>query len=724
MTSRNWLRPALVLGLAFFWLVVGGGLGVATEAKLAEQQKYDTAAFLPQGAESTLESAALAPFKTSETFPAIVVLDNVTSPEQVAQLSAFATDVLAQPVTSDGQTIADFIVGTPYVAPSADGTAAMAVFNFGVDTVLTSVDGQFMAVYLSDAIRIAWADAGIQGDFYLTGGVGFFADSITAFGGIDGVLLYVALAIVFLVLLSVYRSPALPIFVLTAAILGLGAASLGVYAMAKSGIVDLNGQSQAIMTILVVGATTDYSLLLVSRYREELRRFASPYDAMRRAWRRSLAPITASAITVILGLLTLLFSNLLSNKALGPVAAMGIAGAYVSALTFLPAVLLIGGARARWVFWPKRPTFHKEKLDHVDSLKAVEAHAGVWGKVSRTVSIHPRRIWVVSLACLGILAMFLPTFKASGVGDTDMFLGKMESIDGLSVLSDHFDAGSTSPIEIVASDARRDQVIAAATSVQGVPTAYALTPQIIAGAPPQVVSDSPLVIDGRVAIDAVTTVASSSAEAKDLVEQVRVAVHAVDPTALVGGSAAVALDTNYTTARDLRVVIPLILAVILIVLMVLLRAIVAPLIIVGANVLSFAATIGLSAIVFNHLFHFIGSDTAVPLFGFVFLVALGVDYSIFLMSRAHEETLRRGSREGIRRALAVTGGVITSAGFVLAATFGALAVLPILFMVQIAFIVAAGVLIDTLVVRTLLVPGVVYDLDRVAWWPWNKGIKA
>ncbi|MBN2177539.1 MAG: MMPL family transporter [Demequinaceae bacterium] len=723
-TIKTWLRPAIIIGLAAVWLAIGGGLGGSSIPKLSEEQEFDQAAFLPQKAESTEADAERALFDPAISFSAILFLDSVTGDEQVTQLGDFTRTVLEEPLVEGGPTIGDLTVGETFVARSADGKAAIAIVEFDFDRVLDTFDGEFAAQIIAEEFRAAWDDAGIEGDFYLTGGVGVFGDLIGAFGGIDSLLILVALAVVLAILLLVYRSPVLPFFVLTGAVVGLGTATLAVLAMARAGMIDLNGQSQGIMFILVVGATTDYSLLLVARYREELRRYASPYDAMKRAWSRSFAPITASAITVMLALLTLLFSNLTSNQALGPVAAMGIASAYITTLTFLPAILLLGGSRARWAFWPKKPTFHPEDVGHVDTLKAVEKQAGLWGRISRGVATHPRRVWIGALAGLGFFALFLPTFKASGVGDSDQVLGDVESIIGLEVLTQHFDAGTTSPIEIQADEALAAEVSAAALAVDGVSSAYVLTPLIVAGMPPALASDDPIVIDGRVAIDAVTTVAASTNEAKTIVEDIRVAVHAVDPSALVGGEAAVALDINKTTDRDITVIIPLVLLVILLTLMVLLRAIVAPILIVAANVLSFAATLGLSALVFNHLFHFPGSDSAVPLFAFVFLVALGVDYSIFLMSRAREESLQRGTREGIRRSLAVTGGVITSAGIVLAATFGALVVLPLLFLVQMAFIVAAGVLIDTLVVRTLLLPGLIYDIDRVSWWPWHARIKA
>ncbi len=723
-TCPVWVRPLIVISVAVLWCAIGGGVGGSSIPKLSEEQQYDTAAFLPQKVESTEAAGERSLFNPATTIPAILVVDNITSQDQTAELQAFVDDILDQSVTADGTTIGDLVVAPPQVMPSTDGQAVVAILEFDFDSVLVTTDGEFLASTIGTTIRDAWQESGNGGDFYLTGGVGFFADFIGAFGGIDSLLLFVALSVVLAILLLVYRSPVLPFYVLTTAVVGLGTAALAVLGMASSGIVDLNGQSQGIMFILVVGATTDYSLLLVARYREELRRYASPYDAMTRAWKRSFAPITASAVTVILALLTLIFSNLTSNQALGPVAATGILAAYLAALTFLPAILLIGGSHARYAFWPKRPTFHPEDVHHVDSLKTVEKHAGLWGRISRSVAEHPRRTWVAALVGLAVFAVFLPTFKASGVGDSDQILGDIESVDGLDVLAEHFDAGTTSPIQIHVDEAHAAEVMATVQSIDGISTVYELTPLIVQGMPPQIASDSPIVIDGRVAIDAVTNVAANTQEAKDIVVEVRDAVHAADPTALVGGDAAIALDTSTTTERDIRVIIPLVLLVIFLVLILLLRAVVAPLLIVVANVLSFAATLGLSALVFNHLFHFPGSDVAVPLFAFVFLVALGVDYSIFLMSRAREEALSRGTREGVRRALAVTGGVITSAGIVLASTFGALVVLPLLFLVQIAFIVAAGVLIDTLVVRTLLLPGLVYDIDRASWWPWHKAIRA
>ncbi len=721
MLSSRWFRPVLLAVVVAAWLGLSG-VGGAFFGKLSNEQSYDSASFLPKSAESTLEAAQRATFTTVNDLPAIVLLNDVTSPAQVAQLRQVLADAYTRPLAS-GKTVGEVVDGDPIVLPSTDGTAVVAIVNLPFDQAFVQDGDSFLGIEIVDAIRAAWADSGNTGDFYVTGPLGVFADSFAVFGGIDGILLVVAMIVVLVILLIVYRSPVLPFFVLATAGTALSVAGFAVYALSRAGALTFNGQSQGIMSILVVGATTDYSLLLVSRYREELRRTESPYAAMKRAWRRSLAPIAASAVTVILCLLTLLVSDLASTQSLGPVSAIGIAFALVSALTFLPALLLIGGARARWVFWPGRPRFHPEDVDHVDTLAAVERHAGIWGRVSKGVATHPRRTWVAAAIGLAIAAAFLPTFKAGGVGDDQQFLKKSEALTGLEIYAQHFPAGQTSPIEITADAGAASAVVDAVSGIPGITSVAPLTPSLLAGGMPSP-GEAPAVVDGRVAINAISQVNSSSHEATQLVTVVRDAVHAADPTALVGGSAAANLDISKTTDRDISVVVPLVLLVIFVVLSLLLRALVAPVIIVVANVLSFAATIGISAIVFNHVLHHPGSDTAVPLFGFVFLVALGVDYSIFLMSRAREESLARGTREGIRRSLAVTGGVITSAGVVLAATFGSLAVLPVLFLVQIAFIVAFGVLLDTLVVRTLLIPGVIHDIGNRAWWPWTGKIRS
>jgi len=588
------------------------------------------------------------------------------------------------------------------VVPSQDNQAVLIPVAFIADKAEDTIAGSSALYAVAEALRTAGTSAlGPAGmAFHVTGPGGFFADFITAFGGIDGILLFVALGVVFLILLIVYRSPILPVAVLVTALFGLSAAALVIYPLAKNGSISLSGQSQGILSILVVGAATDYALLLVARYKEELHDNESTWAAMRAAWRAAVEPIAASAATVILGLLCLQLSELGNTRGLGPVGAFGIAGAFIASLTFLPAVLLLIGRR---IFWPGIP-----QVDHAHAEDAI-GRRGIWGRVARMIGAHARRTWIVTFVLLAACAAFVPTFEAKGVTQSDLFLTTVDSVTGQEVLARHFPAGSGSPVQIIAPEGKADQVVQVLGTIDGVQS-----PQVglVPGQPPTVV-------DGQVLVQATLVAPADSVEAESTVETIRTRLDEVGTEVLVGGSTAVNLDVRQASERDLKVIIPAILGVIFVVLLLLLRSITAPLVLVAANLLSFAATIGVSAVVFNHVFHFPGSDPSTPLYGFVFLVALGIDYSIFLMTRVREESRIRGTRPGILVGLAVTGGVITSAGIVLASTFSALAVLPILFLAQIAFIVAFGVLLDTLGVRSLLVPAVSYDLGDRIWWPFG-----
>ncbi len=717
------LRGLAVLGVIIAWLAIGG-VGGMSIGRLSEVQQNDNASFLPRSAESTRAAELSAAFRQTTTLPALVVVegDGALSTADLDRVQSFAASLAALDV--HGTPLGD-LVTTPVVAfPSKDGQAALVTISLDSQKALEQVGDERVVNLVVDEVRAAATDQlpGLRA--YVAGPAGSIADLVAAFGGIDGVLLLVALVAVFVILVLVYRSPSLPFTVLFTALFGLSGAALVVYQLAKAGVLVLNGQSQGILFILVVGAATDYSLLLVSRYREELRRVHAPHLAMRRAWRASLEPILASAGTVIAGLLCLLLSDLSSNRSLGPVAAIGVAAAVVAALTLLPALLLVGGRRARFIFWPRmpRPAHDEDTGVHVEeSLAQLEARSGIWGRVSGLLGRHPRRVWVGTAIVLLAAAAWLPTLRATGTGESDVFLTKVDSVIGGEILAAHFDAGRTQPITVVAPEADLDTVLSTLGKVNGIASADAVT-AAPAGAP-SAGSSPPLVVAGRVLVEAVTQVSTESQAATEVVTAVRTAVHAVAPQAVVGGAAAQRLDTQLTSERDLRVIVPSVLLVILVLLMLLLRAVVAPVIIVLANLLSFAATLGIAALMFNHVFGFPGADATVPLYAFVFLVALGIDYSIFLMTRVREESLLHGTREGVRRGVAVTGGVITSAGVVLAATFGALAVLPLLFLVQIAFLVALGVLVDTLIVRTLLVPGLIHDLGSRAWWPWRARLR-
>jgi RND superfamily putative drug exporter len=700
--KARWGVRAGVAAVLVAWLVLGA-IGGPTIGRLSEVQENDNANFLPKQAESTLVNNESAKFVDSRALPYFVVIerDSGITPADQQKAAQFLAGV-PKISLGDGKVIGDYLAApAKTVIPSEDRKALLLTIEVDgdrADELIT--DGETVLFAVADQLRAeikqSLTPSGLN--VYVTGPGGVLADFVVAFGGIDGILLGVALTVVFIILLIVYRSPILPIAVLLTAVFGLALAALVIYPLAKNDVIELNGQSQGILFILVVGAATDYSLLLVSRYKEELHDYAGKYRAMRIAWRAAIEPIAASAATVILGLMCLLLSQLGSTRGLGPVGAIGIAGALVSSMTFLPALLLLFGRR---IFWPVIP-----RVDHMHAEDVVNSRR-IWGRVSGLIGRSPRKVWAVSALALLACGVFVPTFKAEGTSQEELFLNKVESVTGQEALARHFDAGSGTPVQILTPTDRAQEVVEAATEVDGVATASA-------GQAPGV---PPKVVDGQVLVQATLNVAADSPEATKVVEHLRAELDQISPDILVGGNTAINLDVLDASKRDLRVIIPAILVVIFIVLMLLLRSVVAAVLLVVANVISFGATVGVSALVFNHIFDFPGADPAIPLYAFVFLVALGIDYSIFLMTRVREESIDRGTRPGILTGLAVTGGVITSAGVVLAATFSALAVLPILFLAQIAFMVAFGVLLDTTIVRSLLVPALSYDVGPKVWWP-------
>lgn len=721
------LRGCVIVGLLLSWLTLAG-LGGTSIGRLSEVQENDAASFLPESAESTYAAELAQGFVASTTLPALVIVESrgaALSPQQLAQVREYA-DGVASLALSDRRELSEILLEPVVVVPSEDGAAALVSVALDAAVVDERIGGRSVVDEVVAALRTSAGETfGEDVDVWVTGPAGFVADLVAAFGGIDSLLLLVALIVVFVILVLVYRSPSLPFTVLFTALFGLAAAALVVYQLARAEVLVLNGQSQGILFILVVGAATDYSLLIVARYREELRQVAAPPVAMRRALRASLEPIAASAGTVVAGLLCLLLSDLSSNASLGPVAAIGIVAALLAATTLLPALLLMTGRFARLVFWPRVPRMVvADGIGEAETVEELEARSGLWGWVSALIGRHPRRMWTITALALFAAAAWLPTLRASGTGETDVFLAEVESVAGQEVLDAHFDAGQVQPITVIAREADLDTVLQAVEGVAGVTAAQVVVQSDGLPGAPSDAAGPPMVVDGRIRVDVVSDVSAESREATDVVQRVRDAVHEVAEGAVVGGAAAERLDTQLTSARDLRVIVPTVLAVIFLVLMALLRSVVAAVLIVAANLLSFGATLGIGALVFNHVLGFPGADATVPLYAFVFLVALGVDYSIFLMTRVREESLVHGTRAGVRRGLAVTGAVITSAGLVLAATFGSLAVLPLLFLVQIAFLVGVGVLVDTFVVRTLLVPGLVHDIGRATWWPWQHRVPA
>ncbi|MFF0474596.1 MMPL family transporter [Streptomyces sp. NPDC004284] len=682
-TPSRWASGLLPLLVLVVWLAVGGGLGPYA-GRLGEVATNDQAAFLPRSAESTQVLRAQEAFRQEETLPVLVVWTAESGGGALGpSATADATRVLASLKGAEG------VVGAPSPAfPAEDGEALRGIVQLRPDL------GDRLPATLD---RVEAAVSAVPGtEVWLGGPAASQADLRDAFAGIDGLLLVVALVTVLVILLLVHRSVLLPLVIIIGAVFALGLACALVYVLADHDVVRVDGQVQGILSILVIGAATDYALLLAARYREELgARDGDRVPAMRAALKQSFGPILASAATVALGLLALLLSDLTNNRALGPVGAIGIGCAVLSAVTFLPAALVLLGRAA---YWPARPR----------ATVGDDAHPA-WRRVAALVDRTPRKVWAGSLAALLACAAFSFTLDSRGVPLDEIFVKDAPSVAAQQRLGEHFPGGAGNPAVVIADADAAETVRAAAKAVDGVDSATLFT---VPG------TRRTLVADGRVRIDVTLADAADSDAAERAVADLRGALHAVPGAdALVGGFTAQRYDTQVTAAQDRRLIVPVVLAIILVILVGLLRSLLLPVLLVATVGLNFLATLGVSALVFEHVLGFTGTDAAVPLYGFVFLVALGVDYNIFLMSRVREETALHGTREGVRRGLVATGGVITSAGVVLAATFAALGVIPLAFLVQIAFIVAFGVLLDTLVVRSLLVPALVRDIGPAVWWP-------
>jgi RND superfamily putative drug exporter len=662
---RRWL-PAIVL---IAWLVLGA-VGSGAPGALSEVQRNDGESFLPAAAEATEVVRLQERIAGGKIQPALVVFSR---PAGLTEADVAAVRQRAAEVSR-----LTGLTGPPSAPiPAQDGKAVL------VTVPVSGVDGFEAGVTVQRMRAVVREDLPPGLSVHVTGPAGYTADFGEVFAGIDGRLLVVTALVVALVLVLVYRSPLLPVVVLASAGLALVLSALVVHPLAANDVLTLNGQSQGILFILVFGASTDYALLLIARHREESATAANPGQAVRAALRASFESITASAGTVILGLACLLLSELSSNQGLGPVAAIGIAASLLVSLTFLPAALVLLGRKA---FWPLQPR--------------PAGRPRLWGRVADLVRRRFVPVWVISLLVLVELAIFAGALRSSGVRQTDIFLDPVEAVTGQEVLAEHFPAGAGEPIVIITAP-RYAAKVAQAAHVDGVAA-------VTAGPP----------VGDLVQIDATLTSPADSRAARQSLADLKHAVHEVPGAWIrVGGQTAIRQEIIDAAERDRLVIIPAVLVVVFLVLAMLLRALLAPLVLITTVVLSFGATLGVGALVFNEGLEFPGSDPSVPLYAFVFLVALGVDYNIFLMTRVREESRRVGTRAGTLHGLAVTGGVITSAGVVLAATFAALAVLPILFMVQIAFLVAVGVLLDTLLVRSLLVPALTIHIGRNIWWP-------
>ncbi|HEU5033076.1 MAG TPA: MMPL family transporter [Spirillospora sp.] len=657
------------------WVVLLAALGPLA-GKLADVEDNDAASWLPASAESTQVVKQQDTFQKDETMLAVIVYER-PSGITAADRAKAAADMPAFERFPGAEKAQGPI-------PSTDGKALETLVPIKSDDVTDAVD------QARDLVKRG--PPGLSA--HVTGPAGAGSDQYGVFQSLDGFLLMAAGIVVIVLLLIIYRSPVLWFIPVLSAVFALGLAQSVVYLLAKYADLTVNGMSSGIMTVLVFGVATDYALLLVARYREELHRHEDRHEAMAFALRRAAPAVIASAATVAVGLLCLLLADLNSTAGLGPVAAAGVLTALGAMVTLLPALLVIFG---RWVFWPLVPRYDAKYL----KPEAYEAEHGIWSRVARLVARRSRVLWLTTGIVLVGLTFGLGSLKADGLSNAGQFTGRPDSIAGQEAVARHYPAGSGSPAVIIGKASASPEIAAAAARTQGVAQV-----------------GPPATTNGLVMYEATLRDPADSKAAERTIDRLRDAVHAVpSANAKVGGTTATSLDTKRASTRDNKVIIPIVLGVVFVILVLLLRALVAPLLMMGTVVLSFLASLGACALIFRHGFGFEGTDTGFPLQAFTFLVALGVDYNIFLMHRVREESQTLGTRRGIQRGLTVTGGVITSAGVVLAATFGAMATLPLVSMVEMGFVVAFGVLFDTLVVRSLLLPALSHDLGRRIWAP-------
>jgi len=662
----------VVLAVWLLIVPVAGTFG----GKFEDAQKNEQSSFLPGDAESVKAIDAVEGLPSGDVIPAVVVYrrDGGLTPADRRQIGDERTALnRALPKQM-----------TAFAAPaiSKDRTTALLIANFKP----TGESGVLLDA--GDAIheRVGKREGGPE--VKLTGAVGFSVDAVKVFDQINSTLLLATLALVFVLLILIYRSPIfwiIPFFSVVVA--ELCARAMG-YGLAEAGVT-INGQSAGILPVLVFGAGTDYALLLVARYREELRHHEDKHEAMSLALRRAGPAIVASSLTVIAALLCLVVAELNGTSGLGPISAMGIAVAMVAMMTLLPALLTICGRRA---FWPFVPRTGEEGAD--------ETH-GIWRHIAERVQSRPRPIWIGSVVVLAVMCLGLLALN-SNLTQGNSFVGDVDSVEGQKLVSQAFPAGSNAPTDVI---------VPPGGSVAEVTKALAAQPGVASVRP---------VERGAAGTRLNLTLQADpySTQAFDRIEPLRrVAKKAGGPDTLVGGPTAQERDIRVSAARDNRLVVPLALVVVFLILALLLRAITAPLMLIATVILSLLASLGVGALVFEYVFGFPGSDPSLPLFAFIFLVALGIDYNIFLMARVREESLKHGTRQGMLRGLAVTGAVITSAGIVLAGTFSILAVLPLVFLTEIGFVIAFGVLLDTFLVRSVLVPALTFELGDRIWWP-------
>jgi putative drug exporter of the RND superfamily len=669
-------------------------------SKLSDVTTDDTESFLPSNAESTEVVRTLDhQFPAKQTALALVVYQNKDglTPADFARIRADAEKIKAEPakipLVKSQPPVLPAPVGPTSKLVSANHQVAYAVYTLPTDFDHESDWGK--------AIRdITDSNTGDL-NVYVTGDVGFNTDADEVFSNIDTKLLLATTILVLVLLGAIYRSVLVAISPLIVVFLAYQFATGLIYLYAKSGAT-VSSNSTGILVVLMFGVGTDYCLLLVSRYREELRRLEDKHDAMQRAVRRAGPAILASGLTVTLAMLVLVFAESGNTKSLGPVAAISVFCAMLAGLTVLPALLTIFGRRG---FWPRR------SIVDYDPEHAEVINTGLWRRFGDRVLHRPGPAVAVTAGVFLLGSLGLIAYKVD-YSSTTFFKKSVESVNGFKVLSEDFPAGTLSPTTVLV-----EQQSGPVTPADVQLAASKLrTVKGVAG----VLPTNQKSIDQRIqVVDVILRGDPNDVSALDLVPKMRDAVANLKPgvTALVGGGTAINYDYNKATERDLKLIVPLALLVMAIILGILLQAIVAPLVLLASVVLSFACTLGISILFIRFVVGDAGFDASIPTFAFIFLVALGIDYTIFLMARVREEARKHGTREGMLRAIAATGPVITSAGVILAGTFSVLMTLPVTFTFDLGFMVALGILLDTFIVRTIMVPAAVELIGDKIWWP-------
>jgi putative drug exporter of the RND superfamily len=660
-SRRSWAWAVLIALAAGLLIGLAGGGDSASQSPVA----------LPDSAESARAAALAKEFPGADRAPAILVVTRVDgaplTPDDHAAADAARARIAASPLTV-----------------SADGMAALAA---------APLDADLSGFALNDAVKSLRTKTttglpdGLRAQ--ITGGPAFGADIANAFAGANITLLAVTASVVAVLLILTYRSPVLWLVPLLVIAFADRVGAVAGAALTSAVGLTADGSTAGITSVLVFGAGTNYALLLISRYREELRHQRDHRVALRTAVRTAGPAIVASNATVVLALLTLLFASAPSTRSLGVQAATGLLVAALFSLLVLPPLLALCGVR---LFWPFIP--HPGDPDTVTT--------GAWHRIAAGVARRPVWVATASLLLLAVLATGI-LGTPTGLSQTEQFRVKAESVSGYDAVAAHFPGGLTDPTRVIGSTGR-------ATDLQ---RAIVGTPGVVSA------TEAGRTDSGLTQWSVVTDAAPATGEAFEMVGALRDSVRSADPDAVVGGADAQALDARDAAVRDRFVLIPAILLVVLAVLLLLLRAVVAPLVLVAVTVLSALAALGLGGWVSVHLFGFPALDNSTPLFAFLFLVALGVDYTIFLVTRAREETRTHGTRDGIVRAVSATGAVITSAGIVLAAVFCVLGVLPLIVLTQLGIIVGLGILLDTFLVRTVVIPALFTIIGPEVWWPGN-----